>query len=78
MKVIVYSTKTCPYCHMVKEFLKEHEVKFEEVDVSEDQKKAREMVEKTGQMGVPVTDVDGKFVVGFNQEALKKVLGIKH
>ncbi len=74
MKVKVYSTPTCPWCVRVKEFLKSHDVKFEEANVAEDQAAAKEMVEKTGQMGVPVTMVDGEFIVGFNEEKLRKVL----
>lgn len=76
-KVKIYSTKTCPYCDMEKDFLKEHNIEFEEVDVSADQDAANEMVKKTGQMGVPVTEVDNKLVIGFDKEKLKKLLGIK-
>ncbi|MBU1135162.1 MAG: glutaredoxin family protein [Nanoarchaeota archaeon] len=74
MKVIVYSTKTCPYCDMLKDFLKEKGVEFEEIDVSQNQEKAREMVEKSGQMGVPVTEINGKIIVGFNKEAIEEAL----
>jgi glutaredoxin-like YruB-family protein len=75
-KVIVYSTPTCPFCHQAKDFLKENNVKFTDVDVSEDQAKAKEMVEKSGQMGVPVIDIDGEIIVGFNKEKIKKALGL--
>jgi glutaredoxin-like YruB-family protein len=75
-KVVVYSTPTCPWCVRVKDFLKENKVKFEEVDVSDDEEKAREMVEKSGQMGVPVVDVDGNIVVGFDERKLNKLLGL--
>ncbi len=77
MKIKVYSTSSCPYCDMLKDFLKENNIKFETIDVSRDQKAAREMIEKTGQMGVPVTDIDGKIILGFNQPELKKILKIK-
>ncbi|MFH1445285.1 MAG: glutaredoxin family protein [Nanoarchaeota archaeon] len=77
MEVTVYSTQTCPYCHMVKDFLKKHNIKFNDVDVSQDQEKAKEMIEKSGQMGVPVTEINGKIIIGFNQDALKEALGIK-
>lgn len=77
MNVKVYSTTVCPYCIMVKTFLKQHNVQFEEVNVQEDQNAAKEMVEKSGQMGVPVLDIDGKIIVGFNKEEIKKALGIK-
>jgi len=73
-KVKVYSTKTCPWCHKTKDFLKEKGVKFEDIDVGADQKAANEMMEKSGQMGVPVTDIDGKIIVGFDKEAIEKEL----
>ena len=73
----VYSTPTCPWCHKAKEFLKEHKIKFENVDVSSDVAGAKEMVKKSGQMGVPVIDIDGKIIVGFDEEQLKKTLKIK-
>ncbi len=72
--VKVYSTPTCPYCVMAKDFLKQHKVKFSDIDVSKDQKAADEMVRKTRQYGVPVIEVDGKMIVGFDKEALKKAL----
>lgn len=75
MKVKVYSTHSCPYCIMLKEFLNANKIKFEEIDVSKDHKKAKEMIEKSGQMGVPVTEIDGKIIVGFDKEAIKKALG---
>jgi glutaredoxin len=62
---------------MTKDFLKKNSVKFEDIDVSKDQEVAREMIEKSGQMGVPVIDVDGKIIVGYNVTALKEVLKIK-
>ncbi|MEM2915985.1 MAG: glutaredoxin domain-containing protein [Candidatus Woesearchaeota archaeon] len=77
-KVKVYSTPTCPYCHMVKDYLKEHGVEFEDVNVAEDKDAANEMVEKSGQMGVPVIILDDKIViVGFDREKLKKALKLK-
>ena len=81
MKVTVYSTPECPYCDMVKIFLKEHDVEFVEVNVREDHEKAKEMVEKTGQMSVPVTSIDQngeeKVIVGFNLPELKKAFNIE-
>ncbi len=74
MNVTVYSTPTCPWCSVVKKFLKENNVEFQEVNVASDKKAAKEMVEKSGQMGVPVTDVDGEIIVGFNKQALKQAL----
>ena len=74
MAVIVYSTPTCPYCHMVKDYLKQKNVEFKDVDVAADQAAGQEMVKKSGQMGVPVIDIDGKIIIGFNQEEIKKTL----
>ena len=73
-KVKVYSTSTCPWCHKAKEFLKAKGVKFEDINVGANQEAANEMVEKSGQMGVPVIDVDGKIIVGFDKEELEKTL----
>ena len=75
-KVTVYSTPTCPYCDMAKEFLKENNVEFEQIDVSENEEKAREMVQKSGQMGVPVIDIDGTVIIGFDKEKIKEALKI--
>lgn len=77
IQVKVYSTKACPWCQRLKEFLKEHNIKFEDIDVGADQKAAMEMIKKSGQMGVPQTEVNGKIIVGFDEEALRKELGIK-
>jgi len=76
-KVIVYSTPNCGYCVMAKEFLKANKVEYKEIDVSEDEKAAQHMIEKSGQMGVPVIEIDGKMVVGFVKPAIKKALGLK-
>ncbi len=76
MKVKVYSAPTCPWCNKVKEWLKEQKIEFEEIDVSIDIDSARTMVEKTGQMGVPVIEIDEQFVVGFDVNKLKQLLKI--
>jgi len=76
MKVTVYSTPTCPWCKKVKSFLGEHDVEFADIDVSTDEKKAAEMIEKSGQMGVPVIDIDGEITIGYDEKALKKQLDI--
>jgi len=73
-QVKVYSTATCPYCTMAKNFLKEQNIEFEDIDVGADQAAAREMVEKSGQMGVPVVDIDGEIIVGFDKVAIVKAL----
>lgn len=75
-KVKVYSTSTCPYCKMLKAFLKEQAVSFENVDVGLDREAAKEMMDKSGQMGVPVLDIEGKIIVGFDKGAITKELGI--
>ena len=75
MGVIVYSTPTCPYCNALKDFLKENKIKFENIDVSKNQKAAREIVKKSGQTGVPVTIIDGKVIVGFDERALEREIG---
>ena len=73
-QVKVYSTKTCPWCHKLKDYLNEKKIKFEDIDVGEDKKAAEEMVKKSGQMGVPVTDINGKIIVGFDKEEIEKAL----
>jgi len=73
----VYTTSACPYCITLKEFLKQHNIEFEEVDVSKDQKALEEMIKKSGQMGVPVLDIDGQIIVGFDKEKICKILNIK-
>jgi len=70
----VYSTPSCPWCHKLKDYLKEKGVKFEDIDVAADQTKANEMIEKSGQMGVPQIEINGKIIVGFDQEAIDKEL----
>ncbi len=75
-KVKVYSTKFCPYCVTLKQFLKKNDIDFEDIDVSEDQKAQEEMIEKSGQMGVPVADIDGEIVIGFDRDKISKLLNI--
>lgn len=75
--VTIYSTPTCVYCNMAKSFFKENKVAFTEHNVATDLEKRREMIDKTGQMGVPVIDINGEIVVGFNEEKIKSSLGIK-
>ena len=74
MSVKVYSTPTCGYCRMVKDYLKERSINFTDYNVAVDQRKAEEMVYKTHQMGVPVIDFDGKIILGFNKEKLDRVI----
>ena len=74
--VKVYSTSACPWCVRVKQFLKENNIEFKNLDVSTDQLAADEMMAKTGQMGVPVLDIDGEMIIGFDKEKIKLALGI--
>lgn len=77
MVVKIYTTPTCPYCKMAKDFMKEHNVEFQELNVAVDEAARNEMVEKSGQLGVPVIDADGKIMVGFNKSKLAELLGVK-
>ncbi len=72
--VKIYSTPTCPYCEMAKEYFKEHNVQYEERDVSSNEAAQKEMIDKSHQMGVPVIEIDGKIIIGFNREELDKAL----
>ena len=77
VNVKIYSTETCIWCAKAREFLTFHKVKFTELDVGSDRKAAMEMIHKSGQMGVPVIDINGKIIVGYNEGALKKALKIR-
>ncbi|MBI2024716.1 MAG: glutaredoxin family protein [Candidatus Harrisonbacteria bacterium] len=72
----IYSTPTCVYCKMAKEFFKKNNVEYTEFNVAEDEKAREEMVQKSQQLGVPVIDIDGKITVGFNESELKKALNL--
>lgn len=76
-RVIVYTAKWCPWCQRVKDWLTKQKISFEEKDVDKDQKAAKEVVEKSGQTGIPIIDIDGKIIIGFDIAALKEALGIK-
>jgi glutaredoxin-like YruB-family protein len=73
----VYSTPTCPYCDTLKEYLKAHKIEFEAIDVSSDEKALNEVINKSGQMGVPVLDIDGQIIVGFDKEKINQLLKIE-
>ena len=77
MNIKVYSTPTCPYCTMVKKFLRENNVEFEDIDVSSDRNAAQELIDKSAQTGVPVIDIDGSIIVGFNKPKLKEALHLQ-
>lgn len=75
-KVKVYSTPTCPFCIRAKQFLKESAVNFEDIDVSVNHEAAQEMINRSGQMGVPVIDIEGELIVGFDKDKIKRALGV--
>jgi glutaredoxin 3 len=74
MAVSIYTTPSCGYCVKVKDYLRENKVPFSEYNVAHDMKRAEEMVKKSGQMGVPVLDINGRIIVGFNQPEIDKAL----
>lgn len=76
MDITVYTTPTCPYCLMLKEFLSDNNFEFKNIDVTEDQRAAIEITERTGQMGVPITEIDDEIAAGFDLDKLKEKLGI--
>lgn len=75
-KVSIYTTDTCTYCKMAKELFKEYNVQFDEYNVGTDIERRKEMIEKSGQMGVPVIVVDEEVMVGFDRDTLKETLGV--
>jgi len=75
--VKVYSTPTCSWCIRLKKFLKENNIEFEDIDVGSDRERADEMVKISGQMGVPVLDIEGEIIVGFDRELIKQSLGLQ-
>ncbi|MEK9182240.1 MAG: glutaredoxin domain-containing protein [Patescibacteria group bacterium] len=76
-KVQIYSTPTCSYCHMAKDFFKKNNVSYEDFNVAADLEKRKEMVEKSGQMGVPVILIEDEIIVGFDKAKISGLLGIK-
>ena len=76
-RVIVFSTPTCSFCNSAKRYFREKGIKFKDVDVSRDTAAARDMVRRSGQMGVPVIDIDGKIIVGFDRPKIDRLLAIK-
>ncbi len=75
-KITIYSTPTCHFCHLAKDFFTAHNVPFEDKDVMTDLVARQEMVTKSGQMGVPVIDIEGKIIVGFDEVEISKEVGI--
>ena len=76
-KISIYSTPTCTYCNMAKDFFKKNKLAYTEYNVASDAAKRSEMIEKSGQMGVPVIDVDGQIVVGFDKSTIANLVGVK-
>lgn len=75
-KIIIYSAPWCVYCKMVKQYLDEKKIEYTELDVSSDDKAKDEMIEKSGQLGIPVVDIDGKIIIGFDKPAINAALNI--
>ena len=76
-RVIVFSTPTCTYCNQAKRYLRERGVRFRDVDVSKDADAARDLVRRSGQQGVPVLDIGGRLIVGFNRPEIDKLLELR-
>jgi len=77
-RVIVFSTPTCSYCTMAKQYFRRNNIRFRDVDVSKDPVAARDLMRRTGQMGVPVIDIGGKMIVGFDKPKINDMLDIKN
>jgi len=76
-KVVIYSAPTCPYCIRAKQFLKDNNIEFEDRDVSANSNNVKELIEKSGQMGVSVLDIEGEIIVGFDKDRMSQILGIR-
>lgn len=77
-RVIVFSTPTCSYCNMAKVYFRRNKIKFRDVDVSKDASAARDLQRRSGQTGVPVIDINGRLIVGFDKPKINKLLGISN
>lgn len=75
-RVIVFTTPTCPWCNRAKAYLRQQKIPFREVDVSRDAAAARDLVRRTGQMGVPVIEINGRPIVGFDRAQVDRLLGL--
>ncbi len=74
--VKIYSTPTCVYCKTLKEYLKKKDISFEDIDVSKDEKELQKMIKDSGQMAVPVVNIDEEIIIGFDKEKIDKLLKI--
>lgn len=72
----IYTTTTCPFCHMAKEYFKEKGLNYEEINLTQNPERIQEMIQISGQMGVPVIVIDGRVIIGFNKHEIDKNLGI--
>jgi len=77
IKIRVFSTPTCPYCVTLKAYLDEKGISYEDINVAEDKEAAKEMIKKSGQMGVPVSEINGEIIIGFDKVKINQILGIK-
>ena len=76
MAVKIYSTPTCIYCKMAKEFLSQNNISYDEIDISKNKETAKELIARSGQIGVPVLEIDGKIIIGFDKDKIKSALGL--
>lgn len=76
-RVIIFTTPSCPHCNHAKRYLRERGIPFRDVDVSRDPAAARDMIRRSGQQGVPVIDIGGKIVIGFNKAEVDRLLGLR-
>jgi len=74
MAITLYTTPSCSFCRKAKDYFRKNQVRFTEYNIARDQRRAEEMVRKSGQMGVPVIDINGKIIVGFNQPEVERAL----
>lgn len=74
--ITIYTTPACPWCHKAKDYLQSKNIPFTDIDVAADQAKAEEMINKSGQMGVPVIDIDGTIIIGFDKPKIDQILGL--
>jgi glutaredoxin 3 len=74
--ITIYSTPTCHFCHLAKDFFTDHNLSFTDKDAASDPAIRKEAIEKSGQMGVPVIDIDGEIIIGFDEPKIKALLGL--
>ena len=77
-RVIIFTTPTCSYCNLAKQYFRRNKIRFRDVDISRDQAAARDVVRRSGQMGVPVIDIGGKIIVGFDKPKINQLLGLSN